>query len=436
MRLTIDRLPVLIVGLLFLVCLPVAEWAVRRPSPGQRGPFVNVWQVYDHDTAVRLVAAIVVGSLVALTLPLGPGLTLAEVTERTREPVAVLMPLWIVLGLVVIVTNAAAKGQYLFFATDYLMTSAPHMVVVVAGAALPLLPMLAGMIGQRHPVLGALFLAVSVVFMFGSATRVLCGVVVLHLLGRVMGGRRVAWWAWLGGLAFALLTLPIPLNNRGQATHGLIPYWDATADLVTDPGYLSSTGSTFAENIAFIVPLLIYCSRVTWITLDHLLVELNPLPSGLAGWPDIADQMRVHTYIPFSAVGEWASLWGVVGVVGSVVAFGLLTRCCLLSLGRSTNATMPVALAGGIALGVIAAVQFCEYNTRMTMRIQDFLVALAVLERIARPWVDAAQARLARRPARPGGGSGPPLFQGAAAETPIRCRTPERSVPGCPLPAP
>ncbi|RLP10659.1 hypothetical protein [Propionibacterium australiense] len=422
MRLTIDRLPVLIVGVLFLVCLPVAEWVVRQPSAGQRGPFVNVWQVYDHDAAVRLVAAIVVGALIALVLPLGRGLTLAEITERTREPVGLLTPLWVWLGLAIIAANALSKGRYLFFATEYLMTWAPHMVVVVAGAVLPVLPMLAGLIGRRHPVLGLVFLAASVVFMFGAATRVLCGVIVLYLLGRVLGGRPVPWWGWLGGLAFALCTLPIPLNNRGQATHGLVPYWEATTGLVTDPDYLSSIGSTFAENIAFIVPLVIYCSKVPWITLEHLLVELNPLPSGMAGWPEIADEMRVHTYIPFSAVGEWASLWGIAGVIGSVVFFGLLTRCCLLSLGRNTNATMPVALAAGIALGVIAAVQFCEYNTRMTMRIQDFLVALAVLERIARPWVDAAQARLAGSGAGPGGGSGLPPPQDSTVEAPIPIR--------------
>ncbi|WP_455131085.1 hypothetical protein, partial [Propionibacterium acidifaciens] len=161
-----------------------------------------------------------------------------------------------------------------------------------------------------------------------------------------------------------------------------------------------------------------YCTSVRWISLDQLLVEVNPLPSGVTGWPQIADSMRVHDYIPFSAVGEWGSLWGIAGVIGSVVVFGLLTRLCLLSLGRCTNATMPVALAAGIALGIIAAVQFCEYNTRMTMRIQEFLVVLAVVERIARPSIDALQARLAgRRLGRSPGGAGPPQV-GAAPASP------------------
>lgn len=422
MRLTVDRLPVLIVGALFLVCLPVAEWVVRQPSSGQTGPFVRVWQVYDHDAAVRLVAAVVVGALIVLVLPLGGGLTLSEVAERAREPVEVLMPVWVLLGFVVIVTNAMAKGRYLFFATGYLQTSGPHAMVVVASALSPLLPMLSGMIGRRHRVLSALFFAVSFAFMFGSATRIFCGIVVLYLLGRVFGGRAAPWWAWLGGVAFALFALPVPLHSRGQATHGLIPYSRAAIDLLTGPDYLSSIWDSFAENIAFIVPLIIYCSRVPWITLHQLLVELNPLPSGAAGWPQIADKMRVHTYIPFSAVGEWTSLWGVAGVVGSVIVFGLLTRACLLSLGRSANATMPIVLAGGIALGVIAAVQFCEYNTRMTMRIQDFLVMLAVVERVARPCLDALQAgpcpgapQVGPRPdtaragpAEPGDGSGSP----------------------------
>ncbi|MFC2624671.1 MAG: hypothetical protein ACFN0W_08810 [Propionibacterium acidifaciens] len=423
MRLTIDRLPVLIVGLLFLVCLPVAEWAVGQPSVGAAGPFLKVWRVYDHDAAVRLVAAIVVGVLVALVLPLGRGLTPSEITERTREPVELLMPVWIGLGLVIIVMNALAKGRYLFYATAYLMTTGPHAVVVASSALSPLLPMLSGMIGRRHRALSALFLVVSCAFMFGSGTRVLCGLVILHLLGRVLGGRPVPWWGWLAGIAFALFALPVPLHNRGQATHGITPYTGATIDLLTGPDYLSSVWISFAENIAFIVPLVIYCTSVRWISLDQLLVEVNPLPSGVTGWPQIADSMRVHDYIPFSAVGEWGSLWGIAGVIGSVVVFGLLTRLCLLSLGRCTNATMPVALAAGIALGIIAAVQFCEYNTRMTMRIQEFLVVLAVVERIARPSIDALQARLAgRRLGRSPGGAGPPQV-GAAPASPDPVRT-------------
>ena len=351
-------------------------------------------------------------------LPLGRGLTPSEITERTREPVELLMPVWIGLGLVIIVMNALAKGRYLFYATAYLMTTGPHAVVVASSALSPLLPMLSGMIGRRHRALSALFLVVSCAFMFGSGTRVLCGLVILHLLGRVLGGRPVPWWGWLAGIAFALLALPVPLHNRGQATHGITPYTGATIDLLTGPDYLSSVWISFAENIAFIVPLVIYCTSVRWISLDQLLVEVNPLPSGVTGWPQIADSMRVHDYIPFSAVGEWGSLWGIAGVIGSVVVFGLLTRLCLLSLGRCTNATMPVALAAGIALGIIAAVQFCEYNTRMTMRIQEFLVVLAVVERIARPSIDALQARLAgRRLGRSPGGAGPPQVFAAPASS-------------------
>lgn len=418
MRLTVDRLPVLIVGLLFLVCLPVAAWAVRQPSVAQTGPFMKVWQAYDAGAAVRLVAAIVVGALIVLVLPLGRGLTLSELTGRTREPVGVLMPAWILLGLVIIVTTALAKGRYLLSAPQYLMTVGPHSVVVLASALSPLLPMLSGMIGGRHRIVSVVFLVASFAFMFGSGTRVLCGLVVLYLLGRVLGGRVVRWWGWLAGLAFALFALPVPLNNRGQTMHGIIPYTGATIDLLTGPDYLSSVWMTFAENIAFIVPLVIYCSRVRWISLDQLLIEVNPLPSGMAGWPGIADAMRVHTFIPFSAVGEWSSLWGLLGATGSVVVFGLLTRACLLSLGHCRNATMPVVLAGGIALGVIAAVQFCEYNTRMTMRIQEFLVGLTILERLVRSRIDALQAGLARRERLSEIGQGPPAASDRAPRSP------------------
>lgn len=139
--------------------------------------------------------------------------------------------------------------------------------------------------------------------LFSTATRVLAGVVGLFMLGRFIAGAKVSILGWLSAGLFALLALPIPLICRGQSAHGLIPYAEAVGALASHSGYLHSSLLAAAANTGFTVPLLIYTAHAPGITLNDMMISLNPMSGASAGWDLIMKSMRVDYYIPFSMLG-------------------------------------------------------------------------------------------------------------------------------------
>ncbi len=382
--LSVDQLPIVGLFLLLLLNWVGADYYVRHTTFTEATPFVPVWSAYSRDGAAHLVPWALGGLAIALVFPLSGRMPLNQLTLRVREPVARLFPLWVSVAIAGIAVNLAAKGSYLWWAPEYLSWAMPQSVASLANVLLPVTLLASGVVSTRRPVFGTLLMVMTGTIMFGSATRVFAGTLALFVLGRFLGGARIGALSWLGAAVFGLLALPIPLFSRGLAAHGILPYSAALTEMISQSNYLSSSLLAAAENTGFTIPLLLYTAKVPGITVSDMMISLNPMPGDAAGWDRIMESMRVHEYIPYSMLGEFAS-FGPPALLLCTFLWGLVIRIALNSAARTVPLLLLPFLVGQLGLSLLTMVQITQYNTRAVARVLSIIVLLALLERVIRP---------------------------------------------------
>ncbi|MBO3131339.1 hypothetical protein GZ176_03370 [Dermatophilus congolensis] len=382
---TLDRVPLAALAALLTLSLAGAEIYLNSGLVIPDTPFRPVWASYDRATAITLVTAALIGLLGAATIPLKHPIPLTWRTT-THTPTTRSTALWLTIAASGVTLGLIAKGQYLLWAPAYLTFEAPPPIISLASVIAPVALIAAGIVSTRHPWTGALLAIAMATILFSGATRLFAGSAVLFLIGRLLGGIRVHVWAWFLGGTSAAIALPIPLLLRNQLTHGLIPYTEATISHLSEPGYLSTVISTIAENVGFTVPLLVHVAAERGITIDDILIELNPAPASIAGWDRIVASMRVHYYIPYSMLGEFAS-FGALALTVAVFVWGTLLRLCIQLVADPDCGLSLLFLAAQLGLSLISVLYITQYNTRNVNRVVTMMIALALAFYLAKAFL-------------------------------------------------
>lgn len=380
MKLSVDRLPLVIYIAVLLGTWLAADYFFTSTILVKPSPELPVWAAYDRSTVAALLAYAIAGLLLALAVPLGHQ-SGGSVAANIQASASRLKSLWWVLALVSLAASVYVKGPFLYHAPLYLTFAAPPALVSLAGSMQPLGVLATGIVSVRRPVIGLVGLVLWAVVLFSYATRLFAAVVVLYLVGRWMGGARVRVLTWLVGGLSALVLLPVPLTCRQLPAHGLFPYWQGMTTLLGRPGYASSAAHTIASNVGFGIPLLVKTSQETGITPNDMLISINPAPTRIAGWDRILESMRIHEFIPYSAMGEWARFGGL-ALFGFTLAWGLIVRLSLVSILKSTSPLKVLFLAAALGVSLISMVLTLQYNTRAVARMLDIIVVIAVGEAI------------------------------------------------------
>lgn len=402
--LSVDRLPLIGLAVLLLVSWLGADYYVANAVQTTPNPFLRVWVAYSPESTRPLVLAALLGLAGAAAIPLRDGLPLGDLRAKGAASIGWLFPLWVFVAVAGILLSVAASGEYLLEAPVYLASVGPSWLVSLAVTLQPLSILASGVISNRWRLVSILFGILWLLILFSGATRFFAGVIILMLIGRVLGGGRVPVLGWLIGVAFTVLALPVPLFSRGLPAHGLIPYSQALLPELSGGNYLGHVFVTAAENIGFTAPLLVFTSRQPGISVSDMAISLNPGPGALVGWGQITDSMRVHEFIPYSSLGEFAS-FGLPALVVWCFAWGLLIRLCVSSVVRNSSPLMVLFLAAELGLGLISMVLMTQYNTRAVSRVVGMMIAIAIAERLTRNmftvgfWIDS---RAASVPARTG----------------------------------
>lgn len=376
-RLHVDKLAPLIFCFLLMAQWAGADYFAHNSGYMVPSPFSRLWASYDRTQAAQFVIPIVVSLGLALMVPVGRSLTLDGLMDKARDLSASLGDMWLYLGLFAVALMVFVKGPYILSAPEYLMSQGPAALVSLASLMGPLGALSAGALSVKRPIASTFILLAIFVLLFAGATRILCGVPLLFIVGRYVAGAQVTRWELLASTLFAYASLPIPLISRGQAAHGLLHYWQPVLEAILDPNYVSTTAMTFGENVGMTIPLGIHVARLTTITPQDMLISINPLPSTAAGWTDIMQQMRVHEFIPYSALGEWASL-GMFQLMAFVFVWTLISRVCVASVSRGRGTLMLPLLVMTVALSSMSVSQLGQYNTRAIARLLDMMILLAL----------------------------------------------------------
>lgn len=380
---SLDQAPVLGLAGLLLLSWVGAHSHVSHAVIASRNPFVPVWVAYSASAAAPLVVAALAGLLLVLVIPLRNRLNLTDLRQSGKSSVRILFPLWVCVAVGGLALNLAARGEYLIEAPVYLAVTGPGWLVSLATTVQPLSIIATGVMTNRWRLVSTFLALAWVLILFAEATRLLAGVVILLLIGRLLGGGRVPLLAWLGGVFSVLVILPVPLYSRGLSAHGLVPYGHALWAELTGGNYLGQAVSSAAENLGFTIPLLVFTSEQSGITVSDIAISLNPGPGSLVGWDKILYSMRVHEFIPYSSLGEFAS-FGLAALIGWVFVWGFVIRLCVSSVSRNTTCFMVLFLAVELGLGFMSMLLITQYNTRAVARILGMMIAIALMERVSR----------------------------------------------------
>ena len=220
-----------------------------------------------------------------------------------------------------------------------------------------------------------LTLGYTVAFL-GLGSRRLALIPILFALGvfAALPNRRSRWL--LGGAAIlSIYLVGLPLELRSLTEHGIAPYAAALPDIMGSHHPWAATGRNLLIGFALIGQTAF---KVTTFPRSDVLVALNPLPGGPAGWYDIANSHRLNAYTPTAGVGElgnagWEITVFVCLLIGAALAYIDVRSKRLMARDKQLF---------GLALVLLSALfllMLSQYNLRSATRMLYYAVAVDVL---------------------------------------------------------
>lgn len=376
MKLTVDRLPLVALGGILLVSWICADYFVNTVTITAPSPELEVWSRYDRVLAVQLICVVCLALITASIPGANPLLSVKDVLARIATLAVKYRWLWPALAILGISIQIAVKGPLILSSPEYLESNAPRSMVVLATTPAPLYMTLTGLVSRNNRILGMVLGISCGLVLFAYGTRLFAASYLLYSLGRWLGGNRATVKSSLVAIASVPILFPIPLAVRGSSAHGFFPYLDAASRFVQSGNYFDQLVATVAGNIGFGIPLLCYIVQLDRITTGDMIVSVNPVSGEQAGWREIEQLLRVHEFIPYSALGEWGS-FGLPALFLAVLSWALVVRLCINILAKVPGFFGLAATLATVALASYSAVLATQYNTRNVVRMLSFVVLVA-----------------------------------------------------------
>lgn len=287
-------------------------------------------------------------------------------------------------GFALVVTYALANGPTgIWSRSVYIRTPIFPALAAVAGAGLPLafvIGRIAGLSGARFLRLAGVLLTWSTVAMiFASGSRTIAMVPLLAAVARLAARGSISRVRVVALGAVGVAGYGVALTSRASsAGHGIKPY---ALRVAADPIASVVDGlSTAADNLLFSAPLAAYVAEAGRFSASELLVSVNPAPGFLVGWPELAGSLRVHFAIPYSGIGELASL-GVVPLTVFMFAVGAIVGAAAMARSKTSSLTLQTGLA---LIPTYAFLLLLQYNLRSSARVFYALLAIVFVAGILR----------------------------------------------------
>lgn len=373
-RVSVAVLPALGFVAFLMVSLLAAIWYRSVAVLTTNDPFSAVWEPFDAARSMQILGAVCLGLLLACIFPTrGP-----SIGNLVRQRAAVARQrfgLFVAVGLLGVALQVYAKGAYLLEAPAYLSFAAPQAFVSLANLLAPVTAIAAGVISSRQRFAGAVIITLQLVLSFSYSTRMLALLPVAFLIGRWFAGIAVRKWAVVVALICVFLLLPIPLFTRALPSHGLLPYSAALTRL--EPSFWAGSAVDLLGNVGFTAPLAQYVTDYSpSIPRSAFFASVDP-GIGATSWDAWAPLMRVHFFIPYSAIGEFGQL-GALGLIGFGFFWGVFSRLVVSFLAATGTEASRLLVVASLGLMFLTILYASQYNTRSVSRIFWIVAILCV----------------------------------------------------------
>jgi hypothetical protein len=274
------------------------------------------------------------------------------------------------LGVVVSggISNLLSRNSHLYGEKDSIFTHIFSLLSLIAPAILAFLGR--GSRGYRKFRLSVYILIYILLFFSLGSRKLAFGILMLFLLPRMKSAPlRIAWY--ILGIMASLSSISLSLYLRSLKDQGLLSYLQNFQDFkistsISDVALGNVVGGFPITGIsAFLLP-----KYPKW----HLLVEINPLWGGPAGWYRIAPFHSINSYTPSSGLGD---LWNYGPVIFCL--FWIVLGICLLKIQTSLDLTASpgsvLYSAYGLSLLFFAS-SVTQYSLRSSLRAIYYVIFL------------------------------------------------------------
>lgn len=205
--------------------------------------------------------------------------------------------------ILIILLFIIAYGKEIFYREDYLSENTIGGLVILIKLLSFIEVILLGVTYKTHKLLSILFFTILFVFSIGTGSRaVIIFLLIFFVLIFLSNGNNLKnKLSFLFNLFLTFLFLGVLMDFRSLESHGIIPY---VASLFEEDSGTRDSFFNFYYSFIFGVFATIDTLKKATPDWEVVFISLNPMPGSMAGWYNLAKDMRLNIYAPFTLHGR------------------------------------------------------------------------------------------------------------------------------------
>lgn len=206
--------------------------------------------------------------------------------------------------LLVVVCYLFTYGKLLLVREDYIPEFENKFLITIAKVISLIGSIILGLVHNKNKYSSWFLIVVITAFTFATGSRITFLILMLYFLTifQMSGNTKKNKLRFLSQIVISFVFLSYLISLRQLKEHGVVPY------IAT----LFSEDSDIIESVAFnIYYSFIFGVFATARTLReadpnwyYMYVSLNPLPGSMVGWPEVAENLKLTKFMPFTLHGQ------------------------------------------------------------------------------------------------------------------------------------
>jgi hypothetical protein len=209
-----------------------------------------------------------------------------------------------ILTFIVIICYLATYGELLLQRYEYIPKFDKKFLITIAKVLSLVSSIILGLIYSYNKPLSVVLIITTLIFTLGTGSRISFLILMLYFLTifQMTGNTRTNKLRFLFQIILSFVFLSYLISLRQLNEHGIIPY--ASAIFVGDSQILES----IAFNIYYSFIFGVFATARTLSESDpnwyYIYVSINPLPGSMVGWPEVAKELMITRFMPYTLHGQ------------------------------------------------------------------------------------------------------------------------------------
>lgn len=209
-----------------------------------------------------------------------------------------------ILTLLVVVGYLSTYGKLLLVREDYIPDFENKFLITVAKVISLVGSIILGLAHNKNRYTSWLLITIITAFTFATGSRITFLILMLYFLTifQMSGNTSKNKLRFLTQLIVSFIFLSYLISLRQLNEHGLVPY--ISTIFSEDSDILKSIAFNIYYSFVFGVFATARTIKEAEPNWYYMYVSLNPLPGSLVGWPEVAENLKLTKFMPFTLHGQ------------------------------------------------------------------------------------------------------------------------------------